>query len=352
MRSYKDLEREVWLKNRCSGCGACTAVCPANNLYFKEESPVKFNCTECYCEIVPPEDIEHPISAEFCKTTVYDVPCGACHDACPRVEVREMEDKYLGIYRAKSKLEIKNAQNGGVVSAILINALEEELIDGAIVIKQDNWTLEPISYLATTKEEVVKAAGSKYLRKVSPLNALKKAVMEEKLERLAIVGTPCIIEAMAKIQSSVNDLLKPFRKAIRLKISLFCFEIYDYAKMLKKLEEEGINPWDIKKMEIERGKFLLYLVDGFIKEYKIKELDPVMREGCKSCIDFTGLYSDISVGNVGTPEGYSTVIIRNKWGEGFFKRACYNGLIDFDSSVKIEEIKKLAELKMKRKNYK
>ncbi|WP_456471847.1 Coenzyme F420 hydrogenase/dehydrogenase, beta subunit C-terminal domain [Methanocaldococcus sp.] len=348
MKSYKDLEREVWLKHRCSGCGACSAVCPANNLYFKEESNIKFNCNECYCEIVPLESIEHPISAEFCKTTVYDVPCGACYDACPRIENIALEEKILKAYRARSKIEIKNAQNGGVVSSILINALEEDLIDGAIVIKQDNWTLEPRSYLATTKEEVIRSAGSKYLWKSSPLRALKKAVMEEKLERLAIVGTPCIIDAMAKIQLSDNDLLKPFRRAIRLKISLFCFEIYDYNKIIKKLEAEGINTWDVKKMKICRGKFKIYLIDGSVKEYDIKELDFAMREGCRVCQDFTGVKSDISVGNVGTPEGYSTVLIRNEWGYGFFKRAVYNDLIEFDENVNLEEVKKLSDIKRKR----
>ncbi|ENN95701.1 coenzyme F420 hydrogenase/dehydrogenase subunit beta [Methanocaldococcus villosus KIN24-T80] len=351
MKSYKDLKAEVWDKNRCSGCGACVAVCPVNNLYFKEESPVKFICDECSCMIVPAKTEEHPLSAEFCKTVNYDVPCGACYDACPRIRELAINDplgKYLKILKAKASTEIKYAQNGGVVTAILANAFEEELIDGAIVMKEDRWTLEPQSFLAMSKEDVLKSAGSKYLRKGNVLQAFKKAVMEEKLKKLAIVGTPCVISAICNILSSDNDLLGPFRRAIRLKISLFCFEIFDYNKMIDLLEKEGINPWDIKKMDILTGKLRITFVSGEYKDYNLKELEFAVREGCKCCGDFTGVCSDISVGNIGSGEGYSTVIIRNNWGEGFFLRAAHNGYLSYDDKVNVEEIVKLARLKMKR----
>ncbi|WP_064496803.1 Coenzyme F420 hydrogenase/dehydrogenase, beta subunit C-terminal domain [Methanocaldococcus jannaschii] len=353
MKSYKNLKEEVWDTNRCSGCGACVAVCPVNNLYFREESPVKFECDECSCIIVPADIVEHPISAEFCKTVVYDVPCGACYDACPRIKKSAIpKPKGLGnilkAVRAKASIEIKNAQNGGVVTAILANAFDEGLIDGAIVMMDDKWTLEPESYLALSKEDVLKSAGSKYLWKGPILKALKTAVMEKKLKKLAVVGTPCVINAIYQILSSDNDLLKPFREAIRLKIALFCFETYDYSKMIKKLNEDGIEPWEVKKMDIESGKLKITLINGNTVEYKLKDVESAMRNGCKVCGDFTGLTSDISVGNVGTEKGYSTVLIRNKWGEGFFKRAVYNGYITYDENVDLEAVEKLVELKKKR----
>lgn len=346
MKSYKNLKEEVWDTNRCSGCGACVAVCPVNNLYFREESPVKFECDECSCIIVPADIVEHPISAEFCKTVVYDVPCGACYDACPRIKKSAIpKPKGLGnilkAVRAKASIEIKNAQNGGVVTAILANAFDEGLIDGAIVMMDDKWTLEPESYLALSKEDVLKSAGSKYLWKGPILKALKTAVMEKKLKKLAVVGTPCVINAIYQILSSDNDLLKPFREAIRLKIALFCFETYDYSKMIKKLNEDGIEPWEVKKMDIESGKLKITLINGNTVEYKLKDVESAMRNGCKVCGDFTGLTSDISVGNVGTEKGYSTVLIRNKWGEGFFKRAVYNGYITYDENVDLEAVENL-----------
>ena len=172
--------------------------------------------------------------------------------------------------------------------------------------------------------------------------------MEKKLRKLAVVGTPCVINAIYQILSSDNDLLKPFREAIRLKIALFCFETYDYSKMIKKLSEDGIEPWEVKKMDIESGKLKITLINGNTVEYKLKDVEFAMRNGCKVCGDFTGLTSDISVGNVGTEKGYSTILIRNRWGEGFFKRAVYNGYITYDENVDLDAVKKLAELKKKR----
>ncbi|CAB3288637.1 Coenzyme F420-dependent oxidoreductase [Methanocaldococcus lauensis] len=355
MKSYKNLKEEVWDTNRCSGCGACVAVCPVNNLYFVEESPVKFECDECSCILIPTDiTTEHPISAEFCKTVVYDVPCGSCYDACPRIKKSSVPKKdglgnILKAVKAKSLIEIKNAQNGGVVTAILANAFEEGLIDGAIVMIDDKFTLEPTSYLSLSKEDVIKAAGSKYLWKGPILKSLKTAVMEKKLKKLAVVGTPCVINAITQIMASAdNDLLKPFKNAIRLKIAIFCFETYDYNKMIKKLKSEGIEPWEIRKMDIESGKLKIKLINGDVVEYKLKDLEDLMRSGCKVCGDFTGLTSDISVGNVGSEEGYSTVLIRNKWGEGFFKRAVYNGYLTYDEDVDLEAVKKLSELKKSR----
>ena len=357
MKSYLNLKEEVWDNNICSGCGACAAVCPVDNIYFIEESPVKFICDECACIIAPVEEcVEHPVSAEFCKVTLYDVPCGACYNACPRTKSKLIPPVKKGIGRiiqslkAKSKIEVKRAQSGGVVTAILANAFDEGLIDGAIVMLEDKWTMEPESYLATSKEEVLKSSGSRYNWNVPILQALKDAVMVKKLSRLAIVGTPCVMNAVYQIMASDNDLLRPFKEAIRLKIGLFCFETYDYDKIMKKFEEKGINPWDVNKMEIEKGKLVVNLIDGNTVEFKLKDVEGAMREGCKVCGDFTAIVSDISVGNVGTPSEYSTVFIRNEWGKGFFDRAYDNGYIEYEEDVNMEAVEELVELKKKRIN--
>ncbi|HID47543.1 MAG TPA: hypothetical protein EYH15_03855 [Methanothermococcus okinawensis] len=354
MKTYLNLKEEVWDRNICSGCGACVAVCPVDNIYFKEESPIKFLCNQCACTIEPVEDIEHPVSAEFCKTVLYDVRCGACYDACPRTEESHIPEvdsplgRILKMFRARAKIPVKNAQHGGVVTAVLANAFEEELIDGALVIMEDRWTLEPESYLATSKEEVIKSAGSKYQWNVPILKALKDAVMNRKLKKIAVVGTPCVMNAICEILTSNNDLLRPFQRAIRLKIGLFCFETYDYDKMIKILEEKGIEPWKVEKMLITKGELKIILINGDTVKLKLKDIEDAVRTGCKVCRDFTGVTADISVGNVGSPPEYSTVLVRTSWGEGFIERAYRNNYISIEEGVDLDAIKKLAELKSKR----
>ncbi|MBA2845873.1 coenzyme F420 hydrogenase subunit beta [Methanococcus maripaludis] len=356
MKSYLNLKEEVWDRETCSGCGACVSVCPTENIYFKQQSPVQFDCDECACIIVPTENGESPISAEFCKVTLYDVNCGACYNACPRTKERhifnleKVPGRVIENYKAKSTLETKNIQSGGVVTAILANAFDEDLIDGAIVMMEDKWTMDPKSYLATSKEDVLKTAGSRYNWNVPILEVLKEAVMVKKLNKIAVVGTPCVINAVYQMMATNNDLVEPFKKAIRLKISLFCFETFDYDKMLKKLKEVEVNPWDIKKMEIDKGKLIVSTIHGNVFNFKIDEMDEYVRKGCKVCRDFTGISSDISVGNVGTPEGYSTVLVRNKWGKGFFDRAVINGYVSVEGEASIDPVISLSKKKMERKD--
>ncbi|MBP2172731.1 Coenzyme F420 hydrogenase/dehydrogenase, beta subunit C-terminal domain [Methanococcus voltae] len=352
-KSYLDLKKEVWDIGTCSGCGACVAVCPCDNIFFMEDEPMRVGCDQIKCGKL--DSSESPLSFDFCKVTNYNVKCGACYDACPRTSSGLLAKKipeapigdFIEIKTAKAKKSNGSVQSGGVVTALLAEAFDEDLIDGAIVMIEDKWTMEPESYLATSKEEVLKSSGSRYSWNVPILEALREAVYNKKLKRLAVIGTPCVMDSLNSITSSNNDLLKPFEKAIRFKIGLFCYETMKYGPLMEMLEKEGINPWDIKKMDIEKGKFIVLLDNGDMKSYKIKDLEKLVRTGCMYCKDFTGYNSDISVGNVGSPEGVSTVILRNHWGKGLFDKAVLNNHIEVKEPVNTDEITKLAKMKIK-----
>jgi coenzyme F420-reducing hydrogenase beta subunit len=72
-------------------------------------------------------------------------------------------------------------------------------------------------------------------------------------------------------------------------------------------------------------------------------LNNAVEERCINCLDFTAKYSDISVGSVGSDEGYSTVIVRSDVGEKLLE-----SLDLAKGKVKKEEVTKLAILKKKR----
>ena len=57
-------------------------------------------------------------------------------------------------------------------------------------------------------------------------------------------------------------------------------------------------------------------------------MKPLVRSNCEHCIDFASEYADISVGNVGSPKGYSTVIVRNDRAKQIFEEAIKAGLIE------------------------
>ena len=99
------------------------------------------------------------------------------------------------------------------------------------------------------------------------------------------------------------------------------------------------------KVDVKKGKFVVY-VKGERKACEVGELEKAVRESCVFCTDFTARLADISVGSVGSPDGYSTVILRSKKGEELFGLLKGEGLET--TSVDRDEIAKLVSLKRKR----
>ena len=73
-------------------------------------------------------------------------------------------------------------------------------------------------------------------------------------------------------------------------------------------------------------------------------------DGCSVCTDFTAELADISVGSVGSAEGWSTVITRTERGDELVRGASERGYIEVkDIKAKgLELIKRQAVKKRKR----
>ncbi|MHC1635323.1 MAG: Coenzyme F420 hydrogenase/dehydrogenase, beta subunit C-terminal domain [Candidatus Methanospirareceae archaeon] len=329
-----DLEGKVIYNGLCCYCGACGAFCKEYITYEDDTPKTKEKCYEIY---------------------------GACYDFCPRtffapfyVE-REIfgavrEDNALGFYRgeivtarAKEESITKRAQDGGVVTALLGFLLDKGEIDAAVVAKRtDGWKTEP--FVATTKEEIIEAAGSKYTQCPSVLG-LGDAFREGK-SKVALVGLPCHIQAARKMQLSKNFDVGMDR--MKLTIGLFCTETFDYELLVKKVADLGVKMEDVEKFNIKKGNFIIYAKGQEIKT-PIKEMRPYMREACKYCVDFAAEFADISVGSIGSELGWSTVICRSKEGEEIMKEAEEKGVIEVKklSDGDIESVRKLAVRKKK-----
>lgn len=335
-RNYEDLKREVWDMGICSGCGACVAVCPANAIIFRKG-----------------ENSNAPENTGYCKDITDHVKCGACYSACPRTEAEETKKQMIGNYvkigSAKAGFEVAGRQSGGAITAILANAFEERLIDGVITVSEDKWTHEPFSVLITSKEEIMTTAGSRYNWWIPTLAALKEAVVDRKLSRIAVVGTPCAVQALRRIKNSENDLIRPFGRAIRLIIGLFCTKTFDYGKLVDgKLKTDlDIEPWRIRSFDV-KGRLEITLNDGDMKSIALGDIEECIRPGCLHCTDFTAVDSDISAGSVGSGEGLTTIIIRNNEGGEFVDSAIRNGRLVFTNEYDPKPIEKLAGKKAER----
>ena len=124
-----------------------------------------------------------------------------------------------------------------------------------------------------------------------------------------MVGTPCQILAAAKMNRFINEEFP-----VDLKIGLFCMENFSYSYMKEMLKEYGVDMGDITQYRIEKGHLWLYLKDEEVIKIPLEKAKKCMRKNCQICMDFTSEQSDVSVGSAGSPEGWSTVIIRTEKG--------------------------------------
>lgn len=336
-KSYKNLIEEVWDAGTCSGCGGCVAVCPADALFFIEEP-----------------GINHPTSSGYCKMETDSVLCGACYDACPRTETRKPESPGgdIQLVCAKSAQPVEHQQSGGAVTAILVAAMQSGLIDGVVTVTEDRWNHKPRSILVTRTGELLEHAGSRYNWSVPVLRSLKTAIIDKKLTKIAIVGTPCVVQSARAMKRSSNDLLIPFGRSIRLIIGLFCTESFDYHTLMEEIlkGKSGILPEQIAHMDV-KGNLQLTLTDNTVRKLALEEVAGSVRKGCHSCVDFSADDADISAGSVGTPAGYTTLIIRTPDGTGFVDHAVKVGLLVTGGDVDTASIEKLAISKQARGNH-
>ena len=81
----------------------------------------------------------------------------------------------------------------------------------------------------------------------------------------------------------------------------------------------GIALSDISKIDI-KGKMMIHLKSGEVRNLPLKEAKQYGREGCRFCTDFSGRYGDISVGGIGG-NGWTITVVRSELGNALLKSA-------------------------------
>ncbi|ACV25048.1 coenzyme F420 hydrogenase subunit beta [Methanocaldococcus fervens] len=243
---------------------------------------------------------------------------------------------YKKVVSARSTLKevLKKSQDGGIVSTAFIYGLENNLLDG-VVVADNAGEFQAVPKVATTPEEVLEAAGTKYT--VCPnISVLKSAVREYGCEKIGVVGTPCQVRAIRKLMKYPVGF-RHVPDKIALVIGIFCMENFPYNGLKLIVEEHcGVKMEDVVKMDIGKGKFWVYTRWGETKTVKLKETHPYEQIACHVCTDYTAELADISTGSVGSPDGWSTVFIRTAKGEEIFNKMVEDGYLEVKP---IEEVK-------------
>ncbi len=320
---FWDLEQAVIDADRCVQCGVCVAACPTDSIGIGDD--------------------DLPTLVKMCTG------CSLCWDFCPRGGLRheatwklesarqdeeiriEPDFKITGSARsvegighvheslsARVDPMIEGAQDGGVVSALLISLLEAGEIDGALVAREsatEPWKGE--AFLATTPEEVRECAGSFYNQTLALGHVDFKGYELPPNPRVAVVGTPCEIEGIKAMQARPWTWGSSRVEAITLTIALLCTKSFNYEKlMLEEVRDKrGVDLAEVGRVDVIRGKLIVQDKDGeTIFEEPIRDFHGAALKGCDECADFMGHAADISVGSVGSADGYSSVLIRTEEG--------------------------------------
>ena len=324
----------------CLGCGTCVASCPFSVLDMVDGKPKLIGRCEA---------------------------CGVCFNQCPQTaDFREIEkhvfgknaatDEAIGIYNQAYSVKAKDpdiavrCQDGGAVTALLAALLEKDFIDGAVVTGVGDSPWFPKPYVATVREDLLKCAGTKYSRGVIT-TGLRDAVDLYQRKRVAFVGMPCQIRAIRRMKSSMLAVYR-LADAVKIHIGIFCVEALPYEAFFKKVVEDqlGIKLADVEKFDIKHGRFAIYCKGKPKRELDVDSLRQFVDTPCKLCFDFASDLADISVGAVGSPLSYSTVLTRTPIGEEAFELVKSAGVLDVtpltDVKPGIDLVKRLSLKKM------
>ncbi len=324
----------------CTRCGTCAGACPADNIWIGD-----------------PLGTTLPRRGDHCTS------CGLCLQACPGEEVdfitlesslfdRENHHPFLGIirgaylsYATDEQIRRKGA-SGGVATALQIFLMKEKEIDGSILYGTHNsepWRGEGM--ITLTEDEIKSSAQSRY--HLSPMNSVLSKLAERE-GRYALVGLPCHIHGLRKLQQSGWKS----RAEIRPVIGIYCGNnlYYQATRMiLKKLGIENLN--DIVSLNYREGdwpgNFSVTCRDGITRSIPKHDFNQVIpfyiNHRCLTCIDLTNELADISIGDGWakegeSSEGWSLILTRSKLGESIVRRAAAEEAIELEEISRDEAV--------------
>lgn len=252
--------------------------------------------------------------------------------------------------------------SGGALSALLIHALEQGMVDRVLHIEPDpeRPTGNRIRW-SSTREEVLAGAGSRYAAS-SPLAAIEEALAQG--GRFAFVGKPCDVSALRQLGRHDARVAQH----VPLVLSFFCGGLPSSAGASNILKAMGLEPDDVVQFRYRGqgwpGLTVAHTADGRSGEMSYAEswgrhLSRQVQFRCKICPDAVGGVADIACADAwygdaaGYPsfeedDGRSLIISRTTAGEALLHSARAAGAIE-TAPLPIEEVERMQPAQAQRK---
>lgn len=359
--TFLDLRRAILETDLCASCGACAAVCPQDIIGLSADDPVPF--------------LLHGVNeANMCGG------CTSCLDVCPGLDpsVEKSESRIFGrerlagerwtgitgrTYQARAvDARLRHAASaGGATTALLVAALEDRLIDAALVVGRDPerpWV--PVPRLVSTVDDILDCAGASYC--ITPTLQLLR---DAPYERVGVVGLACQVEALQKMRN-LFEVPEVARK-VALVIEIACASNTRRAGTEHLIEDRLRVPLvEVSTMRYRDGEYPgeFIVSDRQGERHSLPFHDLVLAfkkfktNRCLVCPDWWSGLADISIAD-GDPnifnrsqtgaaaEGTSLLITRTAVGDHLLDRALARGALD----VRMDDFDPESSLGLQRKRH-
>ena len=336
----------------CSACGACKAICGKN--------AIDFNFTNI-----------GRLKAEINENCI---DCGLCTKVCPSLNKTEIQQEAINpligkvihtyIGRATDQHIYKNAQSGGICTAITTYLLETNKVDVVVTCKMcKDLSPYPLAQLIRNKKDLISCQRSCY----TPVD-LRSALKNIKpRERIAIVGLPCQIAGATLLQQKstkysnilykiglicdrnhckgYQDTILSYLPKTREKKNLiyrkkdFCYKKNDFCY---KKHQQAYYPYRTAPVVVELDNGRSYIFpNGF--RFALKDFFTAPR--CRVCLDKLNINADIVLGDpwgmsdVDWDHGDSLAISRTEKGVALLNEVSKANYIDIRESDFQEVVK-------------
>lgn len=389
------LHQKVLEPGNCCGCGACLGLCPY--LEHRRGRVVRlFQCDladgRCYayCPKIPAEP-EALRSASFGALEAADRAGPSSGQGLPPggFATESAENDALGLVRgvwaarAREPDLRERGQHGGLVSALMIHALETGALTATVLTARDG-SQQSEGRVARTRTDVLTCTGSGYA--VGPTLAVLNRGPFGPRERLGLVGLPCQVRAIARMRhheigkptpggagtvpgsagkgwgsagtvpgsaGTGPDSARPVpgntgalprvagsdsghaasspTARLALVVGLFCTWALD-SRFLGAFLARITGGEPILKLDITPppDRRCLIVTPSRVHRVPLDDVRDLIRPSCQTCPDMCAEYADISVGSLESREGWNTVIARSARGLGLLSDAATAGVLELE----------------------